>query len=72
MDVNASTLMASLFVSTVGMGLFVFGKKQTRIPQLLIGMALMGFPYFVPNPVWMLSLGAGLIATLVVAVRLGY
>ena len=35
MDLSASTLFASLFVSSIGFGLFLYGKKQARIPQLV-------------------------------------
>jgi len=40
-------------IGLVGFGLFLYGKKQQRIPQLGVGLALMVYPYFVPSAVWM-------------------
>jgi predicted cobalt transporter CbtA len=55
MDLSAGSLFASVLVSAIGIGLFIYGKKQIRPPQLLVGIALMVFPYFVGDPAWMLG-----------------
>ena len=48
-DLSAGSLFASLLVSTVGLFLFLYGKKTLRFPQLSSGLVLMIFPYFVPG-----------------------
>jgi hypothetical protein len=71
MDLSAGTLFASLVVSTVGFGIFVYGKKQERIPQLSIGLVMAVFPYFTAGPLVLWGIGAALILGLVLALRLG-
>jgi hypothetical protein len=55
----------------VGFGIFIYGKKQLRIPQLVVGLALMVYPYFVASPGWMLGIGSALMLGLWLAVRAG-
>ena len=65
-------LFLSIAIGSIGFGLFIYGKKQARIPQLVAGILLMGYPYFVSN-LWLLGGLAVLILALVwVAVRMGY
>lgn len=64
-------LFASLLVSTVGCGLFIYGKKQRRAPQLAAGLALMGGPYFLPGTFWILSFGVAVGAATFAASRAG-
>jgi hypothetical protein len=47
---------------TVGMGFFVYGKKQQAAVPLVCGLALMVFPYFVSNSVFLVLIGVALIA----------
>ena len=71
MDFSASTLFASLIVSTVGFGFFMYGKKQVRIPQLSAGLALMVFPYFVASALPMLGIAGAVLLSMHVALRNG-
>lgn len=71
MDLSPGTLFTALVLSAVGFGLFQFGRTQRRIPQLLAGIALMGYPYFVSSVAWMLAIGAAVVAALWLAVRAG-
>jgi hypothetical protein len=71
MDMNPSNLMASMLIGTVGLGIFMYGKKQQRVPQLVAGLVLMSYPYFVENTTWMCGIGAGVVAALFFAVRSG-
>ena len=65
-------LFLSIALSSIGLGLFLYGKKQTRIPQLIGGILLMGYPFFVSN-LWLMSgIGVALLVLVWVAVRLGY
>ncbi len=71
MDLSASSLFANILVSTVGFGFFLYGKKQRRVPQLVTGVVLMVYPYFVNGAIAMLAIGAGIVAALWIAVRRG-
>ena len=51
-NIQAWLLWGVLFGS-IGMGFFIYGKKQRAVIPLLCGIALIVFPYFVSN-VWML------------------
>jgi hypothetical protein len=70
-DFDASSLVASLVVSGIGFVAFNYGRKQSRLPQLVIGLALMGFPYFVSNTWLMAAIAGALLGLLWLGVRLG-
>jgi hypothetical protein len=71
MDLDPNALLVALAAGSIGLGIFVYGKRQGRLPHLLAGVALMAYPYFVPG--WAVSIGvaAAIVALLWVAVRLG-
>ena len=71
MDLSAGALVASLVVSSLGLGLFLYGKRELRYPQLAVGFAMMAFPYFVSSAAVTWGLGAALALALVIAVRAG-
>ncbi len=57
-------LFAGLFFGLVGLVGFNYGRKQMLWRPLLVGLALMVFPYFV-SEIWLLyAIGAGLCAAL--------
>lgn len=59
---SASLLLWGVLFGAVGLGYFVYGKKQHAIVPLLCGLALMVVPYFIGN-VWVLvGVGVGLAA----------
>jgi hypothetical protein len=72
MSLDASSLFAGLIVSGIGYVLFSFGRKQARPPQMIGGLLLMIFPYFVPSVPWMLGVAAALCGLVWVAVKAGY
>jgi hypothetical protein len=45
--------------SSIGLGFFIYGKKQRASVPLLCGIALMVYPYFVSN-LWLL-VGLGVV-----------
>ena len=69
---DPGAIFLSLIVGGVGFVLFVYGKKQDRWPQLVAGIVLMVYPYFVGSAIPMLLVGAGVLAGLWLAVRNGY
>ena len=72
MNLDATWLILSLIPSGVGFVLFVYGRKQQRIPQLVAGLALMIYPYFTPTATSMLVTGAAIGGALYWALRYGW
>jgi hypothetical protein len=60
--VNVSTLFWGMLFGSIGLGFFIYGKKQQAMVPLICGVALMVFPYFVTGTAWLLIIGAALIA----------
>ena len=58
---NTSLLLWSLLFSSIGLGFFVYGKKQKAAVPLLCGLGLMIYPYFVSNTILLVAIGAALI-----------
>lgn len=55
-------LLCGMLFGAIGLGFFIYGKKQCAMVPLLCGLALMVFPYFVASTLVMLLIGAVLIA----------
>lgn len=72
MSLDGSSIVASLVVSSIGFVLFRYGKKMSRPPQLLVGLVLLVYPYFIASTWLMLAICAVLLGLLWVAVRHGY
>lgn len=70
-DFSAGWIVSAMLVSTVGFAIFLYGKKQTRFPQLAAGLALMIFPGFVASTAWMWSIAAVILGGLFLASRAG-
>jgi hypothetical protein len=71
MDLDANVLLLSLAIGTIGLAIFVYGKKQGRLPQMAAGALLIAYPYFVSNLVVMGALAALILLLMWVALRLG-
>ena len=46
---NTSTLILGIIFGSVGLGFFVYGKKQAALLPLFSGIGLMVVPYFISN-----------------------
>ena len=55
-------LLWGLLFGSIGLGYFIYGKKQRAVAPLVCGLGLMIFPYFVPNTMLLVGVGALLIA----------
>ena len=64
-------LFLSLAIGTVGTGFFIYGLKQRRPPQLVGGIVLSAYPYFVSNPWLMVGIAAAVVLAVWGAVRAG-
>lgn len=72
MNLDGSSLFAGFVVSMVGLGFFMYGRKQGRAPQIVFGVVSMVYPYFVAGPPWIFGIFAVLVGALWFAVRLGW
>ena len=60
MDVGA--LLWGLLFSSIGLGFFLYGRKQRAVVPLVCGLVLMIYPYFIPNVIALVTIGAALTA----------
>ena len=56
--ISATTLMWGIIFGSIGLGFFVYGKKQKAAVPLLCGIGLMLFPYFISNTLLLVLSGA--------------
>ena len=71
MDISIGALVAGFLVSTIGFSLLLYGKKQARIPQLIVGCLMLVAPFVVPGALWISVAGVAAIGGLWFAVRMG-
>ena len=57
-----ATLLWGVIFGAIGMGFFVYGKRQSAPIPLVCGIALMVFPYFISNVWGTVAVGAVLMA----------
>jgi len=61
-SLNVSQLLWGVLFGSIGLGYFVYGKKQRAVVPLVCGLALMAFPYFVSNTALIILVGTVLSA----------
>ncbi|MBK8163758.1 MAG: hypothetical protein IPK65_11650 [Gammaproteobacteria bacterium] len=59
---DISLLLWGLLFSSIGLGFFIYGRKQKAVVPLVCGLALMIYPYFVSSTFPLVSIGAVLMA----------
>ena len=70
LDMNQ--LMSSLLWGTIGMGFFIYGKRQGVAPALIGGLGLIAASYFVPSAIALAAIGIITIVGTVGFIRAGY
>ncbi len=55
------TLFLAILFGSIGLGFFLYGKKQGRPIPLICGIVLMVYPYFVSNHIAVVGIGVGVI-----------
>jgi predicted membrane protein len=56
-----AVLLWGLLFGSIGLGFFIYGRKQRAVVPLICGLALMVFPYLVSNTMLLVGIGAVLI-----------
>jgi hypothetical protein len=59
---SESTLLWGLLFGSIGVGFALYGKQQRAVVPLLCGIALMVYPYFIPNVIALVAIGIVLMA----------
>lgn len=59
---SSATILFGLLFGSIGVGYFVYGRKQQRIVPLVCGIGLCIFPYVVHGVLPILGVGAALTA----------
>jgi hypothetical protein len=54
---SEATLLWGLLFGSIGVGFALYGKQQRAPVPLLCGLALMIYPYFVPNVIALVGIG---------------
>ena len=49
MDIDMGGLVVSMLFGSIGLGMFIYGRKMGRTVPLAAGLLLMIVPYFIPN-----------------------
>ncbi len=57
-----ATLLWGLLFSSIGLGFAIYGRRQRAVVPLVCGIALMVYPYFVPNAALLVGIGVLLVA----------
>jgi hypothetical protein len=59
---STASLLWGLLFGSIGVGFFMYGKKQNDVVPLVCGLMLMIFPYFVSSTILLVAIGAALVA----------
>lgn len=57
-----ATLLWGMLFGAIGVGFFIYGKRQARIMPLMCGIALTVFPWFVSGALPTFVIGLALVA----------
>ena len=59
---STASLLWGILFGSVGLGFFVYGKKQKAVVPLVCGLALMAAPYVISNTMLLVGVGVVLAA----------
>jgi hypothetical protein len=61
---SAATLFASLIWGSIGVGFFIYGKKQSAFIPMIGGLAMVFVSYFITSPLYMSLTSVGILAAI--------
>lgn len=59
---SPATLLWGILFGAIGVGYFIYGKRQAMLTPLLCGIALIVYPWFVSSALWLVIAGIVLMA----------
>ena len=54
---NTVNLLGAVIFGSIGVAAFIYGKKQVSARAMIIGIALIAYPYFVTNTLALYAIG---------------
>ena len=54
---NSSQLLFGVLFGSIGLGYFIYGKKQKIVVPFIVGILLMTYPYFIENTMLLVGIG---------------
>lgn len=60
---SQANILWSLLFGSIGLGFFLYGKKQGQLVPLISGLLLMAYPYFISNTALLVAIGVALTVT---------
>jgi hypothetical protein len=57
-----NSLLFGVIAGAIGVGYFIYGRRQAKFVPLIAGMLLCVYPYFVDSLLWLSVIGAALVA----------
>jgi hypothetical protein len=61
--VNGTVLLWGVLFGSIGLGYFIYGRKQKVPVAFICGLLLMGYTYFIDDPLAIVGIGIVLMAT---------
>ena len=58
LNLSAANLIGGFVLGSIGFVAFIYGKRMNLWKPMLLGIALMVYPYFVSNDAVMIAIGA--------------
>jgi len=62
MMADSAQLLWGMLFGSIGLGFFIYGKKQRAVVPLMVGIALFIFPYIITNVYLLVLVGTALVA----------
>jgi hypothetical protein len=56
-----NSLIVGIIAGAIGVGYFIYGKRQAKFAPLLAGMLLCIYPYFTDSLLWLSVIGVALV-----------
>jgi hypothetical protein len=57
MDLDMNLMLQGMLWGSIGVGYFIYGKRQGKIIAMICGVSLMAFPYFISSNIGMFVIG---------------
>ncbi len=64
LNFSVSNVLAGFVFGIIGFAALKYGRKQQLLKPMLVGVALMAYPYFVTNTILLWAVGAALTLSL--------
>ena len=53
-----NSFVIGIFAGAIGMGYFIYGKRQAKFAPMIAGVLLCIYPYFTDSWLWLSAIGA--------------